>query len=173
MSDEITTWGKFETRSVVRPPIPLALNYDPELAKEMEEYTWGKFETRSIVRPKLHVNMHAVRPYLKMTLGLNEDAKLTYDQAMDLGQRMIAAVMAVAPQLQLQYSAEYSKVEDGKLIAAMMPQYDGEDVEELLNELVEQLRNRPWFQEPDNVTPTVLRTTAKPEFLLDFATVTS
>ena len=62
MSDEITTWGKFETRSVVRPPIPLALNYDPDLAKEMEEYTWGKFETRSIVRPKLHVNMHATHP---------------------------------------------------------------------------------------------------------------
>lgn len=142
MNDENTTWGKFETRSIVRPKIPLKLNYAPEIEHELESYTWGPLETRSIVRPPIHLNMYRVQPYLKMTLGFRDDVELTYDAATQIGAKLIAAVIEASPELRLQYSTGHSKVEDGRLIAALIPQNPCENIEELLHEFVGQLRDR-------------------------------
>ena len=153
MNDENTTWGKFETRSIVRPKIPLKLNYAPEIESELESYTWGPLETRSIVRPPIHLNMHRVQPYLKMTLGFRDDVELTYDAAMQIGSKLIQAVIEAAPQLRLQYSTSHSKVVDGRLIAALIPQNPCENIEELLHDFVSQLRDRVIIVHDESAQP--------------------
>ena len=160
MNDEDKTSKKWVTRSIVQPKTVLKMNYAPDIEHDIKQYTQGKFETRSIVRPPIHLKMHRVQPYLKMTLGLNDDAKLTYEQAMQIGAKLIAAVIAAAPQLRLDYSPEHSKVEDGKLIAALIPQDPSDDVEELLHELVEKLRGMVFPIEP--------RSPAQPAFAIDY-----
>ncbi len=164
MNDENTTWGKFETRSIVRPKIPLKSNYAPEIESELESYTWGPLETRSIVRPPIHLNMQRVQPYLKMTLGFRDDVELTHDAVMQIGAKLIASVIEAAPELRLEYSTSHSKVEHGRLIAALIPQNSYENIEELLREFNGQLRNRVTHVHSES---------AQPIFTVDYITMGS
>ncbi len=60
MEPDKISWGRFVTRSTVRPKVPLTLNYDPEIAAEMEHYTFAPFQTRSVVSDKITVAVQVV-----------------------------------------------------------------------------------------------------------------
>jgi hypothetical protein len=146
MSEEKTTWGKFQTRSIVREPQVVNVHYSPEAERQMAlaNVTWGKFQTRSIVGTK----SPALQPCLRVTLGLSEEAKLSQDQAMQFGAKLLAAVIHLAPELKLVYSASHSSVAAGRFIARLIPQATGDNVETQLRELIEQLRTREYPEQP-------------------------
>ena len=167
MNDEGKSSKKWVTRSIVQPKTVLKMNSVPDIEREMKQYSHGKLETRSIVRPPIHLNMHRVQPYLKMTLGFRDDVELTYDAAMQIGSKLIQAVIEAAPELRLQYSTGHSKVEDGRLIAALIPQNQCENVEELLHDFVGHLRDRVPLEREE---PTTVQTQqhAQPTYMIDY-----
>ncbi len=140
MKDDEITWGEFETRSIVRPPLTPTLHYDPEIEKELANYTWGEFETCSIVRPPIEINLHRVQPCLRVTLLQTCETCVTIEQAMETGAEVIALVTQQAPELLLEYSDKHSRVEQGKLIACLVSHYNEIDVESRLTELIDTLQ---------------------------------
>lgn len=98
MKNDEFTWGEFETRSIVNRHEPVKMNYAPEIEADLDNYTWGEFETRSIVHRHEPVRMHAVRPCLKLTLGMSDGAKLTHERATQEAATWIQAVIDGAPQ---------------------------------------------------------------------------
>jgi len=155
---------KFVTRSIVRNKLTPTTNYEPDIAVEMQEYVRGQLQTRSIVREKIPLAIHARRPYLQMTIGLNEEAKLTYDQAMTHAQQRIQAVIALVPDLRLAYSGEHSSVQDGKLVAALVPQMPAEGDEKRLRQLLADIHAKVAVKEGATNVPA-------PAFALSYLTL--
>jgi len=134
MSTEKINYGKFVTKNIVRDVVTPKLYYDPEIEAEMASYTIGKFETHNIVRPAITPKLYTTRPCLKLTLTMVQPMTLTYAEVMQRCAGYIAAIIRARPQLELSYSEEHSKVEDGKLVVTLIPQTNDDNVETMLDD---------------------------------------